>query len=608
MSLYVFDVYEDHATVSADSRMCTTDRGKIYRIHDHQQKLYVVDDIIVTVGGVAWVCTYIMERFKANRVHTVKALHQIVLDTVSRLDELARFLGAPLAQHHNNDYAFEACIVQFDPVERHNVFYNIATYNKYQLASVDVWSGGQSHIVGYGGIDFHIVRDYMETHKAESETDYTLTLLKGYEAAASEKVGGILSVAIQNRQNIRLEKYPIRDNRKLMEYSDLTGTTLLGHNIIGERLAMTCPDEEGKPIHFRFDSLGLYSYNARQYWRGESGGFVLLDPDYGFMLGTEGNPLVVDGDGRVHPSCIGKNNELIFEDIGKHSNKKIPKGMNLYMGVDGNLYMRGDFYANDIYVENGTFNGVVRAQDFQLPSGDSVVSVLNSQGQIKGDYIDAKGINIKDPATGETVLYMDATGIHWAAKYSPIKYQYASSTSGPWHDTRSANDEYRRESTDGGTTWSDGIKFVARDGRNGNDANVTFDNMLKALQKAESIKTSFITADAMGAPTIYGAKIYGAEIYAGGIDEKGGQILALTDRGVQVLNGMGDNVLTIHETDGGAEIASGFNYLTLNSPYINIGRNKSDITFFRGSQVDFTNVQEVDFTDVKTKGLHVTLA
>lgn len=226
----------------------------------------------------------------------------------------------------------------------------------------------------------------------------------------------------------------------------------------------------------------------------------------------------------MRPSCIDADGNIIFENMGKYSTKKIPMGMNLYMGIDGNLYMRGDFYANDIYVENGTFNGTVYADkgrftgdiealDVRLKSGETFTSILNEQGKIKGDYIDAKGINIKDPSTGDTVLYMDATGIHWTAKYSPFKHQYATSATGPWHDTRSANDEYRRESTDGGTTWSDGIKFVAKDGRNGSDANVSFNNIKAALQKAASTQTSFITANEVGAPNIYGGNIYGAKMY-----------------------------------------------------------------------------------------------
>lgn len=397
---------------------------------------------------------------------------------------------------------------------------------------------------------------------------------------------------------------------------------LVGEGVIGKTLAFYCPDESGGAMQFRFDSEGLYSYNAHQYWRGESGGFALLDPDYGFMLGTEGNPLIVGDDGRVRPSCIDEDGNVVFEDMGKYSTKKIPKGMNLYMGVDGSLHMRGDFYANDIYVENGTFNGTVYADkgrftgdiealDVRLKSGETFTSILNEQGKIKGDYIDAKGIHIKDPATGDTVLYMDATGIHWTAKYSPFKYQYATSATGPWHDTRAANDEYRRESTDGGTTWSDGIKFVAKDGRDGSDgsdASVTFDNMLKALQKAESTKTSFMTADEMGAPTIYGAKIYGAEIYAGGVGEKGGQILALTDRGIEIWNGHGKKNVTIgQDAQGYAEIRTPEELpLTLHGHFLALGANQS--VWFNAPEVDFTRVKSADFTGVETKGLHFTLA
>ena len=538
MSLYVFDIYEDHATVSADSRICTTYNGKIYRIHDHQQKLYVVDDIIITVGGVAWICAYIMERFKANRIHTAKALHQIGLDTVPRLDQLALSFGASLEQHRNNDYAFEACIVRFDPVKGHNVFCNIATYNKCQLASVDVWSGGQSHIVTYGGIDFHIVHDYMETHKAESKTDYVATLLKGYEAAASEKVGGTLSVAIQNRKNVQLEKYPIRDSGKLLEYSDLTGTTLIGHNIIGQQLMMTCPDEEGKPIHFQFDSLGLYSYNARQYWRGESGGFVLLDPDYGFMLGTEGDPLVVDNKGRVHPSCIDENNELIFEDMGKYSTKKIPKGMNLYMGVDGNLYMRGDFYANDIYVENGTFNGVIKAQDFQLPSGDSMVSVLNSQGQIKSNWLDLIGINIKDPATGETMMTIDGT--------KGITINKGSISWGAVTGTQEIDQRIQNAQSAADDAYD--------------EASSVNSNLLKLVQgKYTTPKSTFIDGTTVKSPTIEAGTITGAKIY--GSDIYGGAFYDLNGKSKLVLNPSSSHNnyadLILYGGGSGSEIAFG---------------------------------------------------
>ena len=226
-----------------------------------------------------------------------------------------------------------------------------------------------------------------------------------------------------------------------------------------------------------------------------------------------------------------------------------------------------------IYATGGEFNGVVKAEDFQIHSGGSMVSILNSQGKIKGDFIDAKGINIKN-AAGETVVYFDETGIHWTAKYSPIKYQYATSATGPWHDTRSANDEYRRESADGGTTWSDGIKFVAKDGRNGSDADVTYNNIKKALQKAEGIETSFITVDEMGAPNIYGGNIYGAHI-------TGGDITAATKINVGTDAYIGNNLylgqnssslkgITFNQTSKISVGAGDFGGLTLSAPRLTL--------------------------------------
>lgn len=161
------------------------------------------------------------------------------------------------------------------------------------------------------------------------------------------------------------------------------------------------------------------------------------------------------------------------------------------------------------------------------------------------------------------------------------------------------NDKYRRDSLDGGTTWGDPYQFRGADGKNGSDANVTFDNMLKALQKAESTKTSFITADEVGAPTIYGAKIYGAEIYAGGVGEKGGQIIGLTDRGMTVYDGSGNKVLSISATTGGAYVQTDFNYLTFDSPYFNFAGFSS--LKFIGQTVDFSEVQHFE-------GLHATFA
>ena len=131
---------------------------------------------------------------------------------------------------------------------------------------------------------------------------------------------------------------------------------------------------------------------------------------------------------------------------------------------------------------------------------------------------------------------------------------------------------------------------------------MTYDNMLKALQKAEATKTSFITADEIGAPTIYGAKIYGAEIYAGGVNEKGGQVIGLTDGGINIYDGssIANRVLTISKgNDGDAHILTGHNFLHISTPALEI--EATNEIAFDADIINFSKVNEII-------GLHATFA
>lgn len=252
-----------------------------------------------------------------------------------------------------------------------------------------------------------------------------------------------------------------------------------------------------------------------------------------------------------------------------------------------------------VYAKSGEFDGIIKARDICLLNGDTMTSIINNKGKIDADWLDLYGINVKNKA-GNTVLTINENGLRFGSGYSPIVYQFSTSLSGPWHDTMGTNDKYRRDSLDGGTTWGTPYQFVGTDGRNGSDANVTFNNILSALQKAENTKTSFITADGVGAPTIYGAKIYGAEIYAGGIDEKGGQVIGLTDGGMKIYDGHGNDVLTIRRSDyGGAYISAKDGYIDFSTSYINL-LNFNTVTF-SGMTVDFSEVKEI-------KGVYATFA
>ena len=71
-------------------------------------------------------------------------------------------------------------------------------------------------------------------------------------------------------------------------------------------------------------------------------------------------------------------------------------------------------------------------------------------------------------------------------------------------------DIYRREKHIGDTAWRSGYQFI------GDDAEVNFNNILSALQNVPNDKKdTFISADKLGSPNIYGGNIYGGKIYAG---------------------------------------------------------------------------------------------
>lgn len=91
--------------------------------------------------------------------------------------------------------------------------------------------------------------------------------------------------------------------------------------------------------------------------------------------------------------------------------------------------------------------------------------------------------------------------------------------------------------TDGNNTTTEPA-VIGVHGEDGSDASVTFANIKAALQQAESTETSFITADAVGAPNIYGGKIYGTEIYAGNGSSTTGYAKMATD-GLEVKNSSG---------------------------------------------------------------------
>lgn len=305
------------------------------------------------------------------------------------------------------------------------------------------------------------------------------------------------------------------------ELGDLWGVVadnLVGKMIAGENVYINSTKPDGEHMSFTVDGVGMRSWNAHQVWEKDNWG-IAIDPDYGLFMNDGTNPLYKTVGDKQVPWCCNNDGSLRLKKDSMGDTYSYPDGANIWIGLDGNAYFRGNIYAT-----NGVFNGIVKAQDFQLPSGDSMVSILNSDKKIKSDWLDLMGINIKNNA-GQTVMTIDQTGVKFGSTFSPIKTKYSTNKEatipGGWSDTWNSSwngtstEVWAIYSYDSGTTWTTPMLAQGKTGAKGSDANVTRANIENALKKASTISESYIGVDSMGAPEIYGGNIYGSNIYAG---------------------------------------------------------------------------------------------
>lgn len=191
------------------------------------------------------------------------------------------------------------------------------------------------------------------------------------------------------------------------ELGDLWGViadSIVGKLLAGENLIIVGTDATGKKTLFRVDGSGMYAYNSRFWMESTNGGAFAIDPSFGLGLG-QGNPFVVGDDGTIVPKCIdAATGELKLDKDG------FPAGMNLWAGMDGQVYVRGNIYATDgvfngkVYATDGEFKGIVKATDFQTQDGKSMMT----NGKFDSKYLDLMGIDVKDE-NGNTVMTIDGT-------------------------------------------------------------------------------------------------------------------------------------------------------------------------------------------------------
>lgn len=140
-------------------------------------------------------------------------------------------------------------------------------------------------------------------------------------------------------------------------------------------------------------------------------------------------------------------------------------------------------------------------------------------GKIEADRIDADKLCLTGSINiGNGAFVVNQYGaVTWGPNSSPMKARYnidgIDKEESDWDYTYKPEYFYVQYSYDGGATWTESIKIQGEDGADGKDgvngssANVTFNNIKRALQQVHDTQKNFITADSLGSPYIYGARI-----------------------------------------------------------------------------------------------------
>lgn len=262
---------------------------------------------------------------------------------------------------------------------------------------------------------------------------------------------------------------------------------------------------------------------------------------------------------------------------GKLTMKKgsINIGDNFIVDEQGNLTARRGTFAGTLLAAKGSFGGVVQAEDFLDPYGNSMLT----GDKFKAEYLDLYGLTVTNKSTGEVTFAVSSTGritingqVTMGAG-SVINWASVSNTNLAYNPAYTlANDAYNRADD---AYW---------------EAETAYDRANDAYKLANSIelpryiKSTYIDSTTIRAPVIEGGEFYGSEF----------NVIAGGDYGSFNLYGPYGNsryhMFTIEYYESDAP------YINIYSPcggYITIG-DRYGVVYFNGA---------VDFSGADVRGL-----
>lgn len=343
-------------------------------------------------------------------------------------------------------------------------------------------------------------------------------------------------------ETVRMAMGHFYDENLQSDFVGVLADVICGTLVAGKNLVIECPDQNGGIMQFKVDSSGVLINGGRFYIRTDQGAFG-IDANHGLMLGTAELFEYTDN-GYVLPTCIDAEGNMIFDE------NNWPQNVNVWMGIDGQVYIRGNIYA-----ENGYFSGEIHATDGEF-SGEIKAAILNGTitagetgGALKGVSLDiGDGKYVVDSEGNVTMngnINLSQGVITWGQN-APIKSQFSPDGENDWSDTQRATDVFRRDWDYTTGAWGVVYRFVGRDGKDGSDASVTFDTINEALaglmakeEELEGSPTS-VSQYKIVSPTIEAARMESCEIYAGKIYAgEGSGYAQMSESGIDVYTAEG---------------------------------------------------------------------
>lgn len=185
---------------------------------------------------------------------------------------------------------------------------------------------------------------------------------------------------------------------ELGEHWGVNADIIGGKLLIGNGLVIEAPAADGTGIsQFKVDGSGAWLYNSRLILSNDKSQ-ILIDPRYGFSAGGS-NLFTVTETGSVKPSYLDDDGKIIFETIEMYSTKdekhsfEMPKNVQFMVDPNtGKAYFRGNIYANNIYANDGVFNGTIYATNGEF-SGELKGASGTFKGTLKAGTIEGGTIS-----------------------------------------------------------------------------------------------------------------------------------------------------------------------------------------------------------------------